>query len=82
MKIKLQIKGTEKSMYRLVDNNGQEIKNGETVKCFRGNEHTVVGYAPPKHSASSGRVITKSKQGHQYEYFPSVFNLRIEEIEN
>lgn len=70
--------------FKLVNNEGQEITKGTSVRCFRGEEHTVVGYAPPRHSASTGRVIVKTKEGNQREFFPSVFDLRIEaeEVKN
>lgn len=40
---------------------------------FRGDPATIVDFAAPRHSNSSGRVYTADGG----EYFPSVFNLEI-----
>lgn len=70
-------------MYKLVNENGLEVKVGDKVKCFRGNEYTLKGFTPPKHDASTGRVYAKM-DGSEYgrEFFPQVFDLTIKEIDN
>jgi len=65
-------------MIKLVDNNGQVIVAGDKVRCFRGEEHTVQGFQAPRHEGSSGRVIVETSDGFRREFFPSVFNLKIE----
>lgn len=65
-------------MIMLVDNEGKLVELGTKIKCFRGEEHTLLGYDPPrKGSASTGRVIVKTQNGMTREYFPSVFDLKI-----
>jgi hypothetical protein len=66
--------------YKLVDE-----KSGETVelpakrKDFRGDSMTVVGFTPPHHDGSTGRIQVKSKGTGPFgaEYFPSVCGLKI-----
>jgi hypothetical protein len=70
-------------MFKLVNEEGLEVKVGDKVKCFRGEEYELKGFTPPKHSASTGRVYVK-KPDNEYgrDFFPSVFNLSIKEIDN
>lgn len=63
--------------YKLV-RNGEEIKKGSKVQCFRGMEHTVVDFVPPKQKGSTGKVIVQTKNGFVWEYIPSVFNIKVE----
>jgi len=57
---------------------GKPVKRGETVRDFRGDLATVVGWDKPKHAGSTGRVYVKAgpvaaewSQG----FYPSVFDL-------
>lgn len=66
-------------MFKLINQDGREVSPGDKVLCFRGTEHEVVDFYPPKHSASSGRVVVKAVESghHCFEYYPQVFNLKI-----
>jgi len=64
-------------MTTIVNNQGELVELGSRIKCFRGEEHTLIGYDPPRHEGSSGRVIVETKSGMVREFFPSVFDLRI-----
>lgn len=65
-------------MMMLVDKDGNLVELGTKIKCFRGEEHTLIGYNLPRQgSASTGRVIVKTKSGMTREFFPSVFDLKI-----
>ena len=61
---------------------GQPIKTGEVVHDFNGKAAYVTGWAPPKHSGSTGRVYVKemSDQGFSGEYYPSVYGLKWEGV--
>ena len=57
---------------KLIHNNtSQDVKIGDRVTSFRGEEMTVTGIEAPRHSASTGRVYVNNGQG----YYPSVFGL-------
>lgn len=58
--------------FKLVSKSGEEINRGEKVKCFRGVEHTLVNVS------RDGKVVVKTNNGFTWEYYPSVFNLKVE----
>ena len=53
----------------------KEVKLPYKTKDFRGDAITVVGFTPPKHAASSGRIQVKGGG----EFFPGVAGLKIVE---
>lgn len=57
-----------------------EVKLGQTVKDFRGEECKVVGMTEPQHAGSSGRVTLQYMRKGAYqrasEYFPSVIGAK------
>lgn len=69
--------------YRLIcERTGEEIKVGDEVDTFRGDQVRVVGIRPPHRPGSSGRVIVDelSANGSRgQEYFPSVIDAKIVE---
>lgn len=61
---------------------GMVLEPGDIVTSFRGEEATVVGFRPPHHAASTGRIHIHWKDqeyrpGFWDEYFPSVFDAKI-----
>lgn len=62
--------------HELRHESGKVLKKGDKVKDFRGDEHEVLGFAPPHKSSSSGRVYTKS-DGREGSFFPGVINASI-----
>lgn len=64
--------------FKLISKSGEEVRKGSKVKCFRGVEHTVVDFVPPKQKGSTGKVIIRTNNGFVWEYIPSVFNLKVE----
>lgn len=64
--------------HELRHKSGRVLKKGDKVKDFRGDEHTVHGFQPPRHSGSTGGVYTTQKgQKHSGEYYPSVIDAEI-----
>jgi hypothetical protein len=66
---------------------GAEVKPGMRVLGMNKEIYEVVGFRLPQHSASTGRVMvkkpgTKVLPGHEREFYPSVFGLKIEELED
>lgn len=56
---------------QLIDSTSrQPVAIGDTVYSFRGNKETVRGIEPPRHSGSSGHVVTDAGR-----YYASVYNL-------
>ena len=66
---------------RLVDKNGKEIKVGDEVVDFRGDKAVVTGWLKPKHAGSTGRVSVKEDGGFTMDYFPSVYDLHWEGLD-
>ena len=65
-------------MFKIInETTGEQVNAGQKVQCFRGETHTLCEFYPPKHSASTGRVVVETSEGYQREYFPSVFGLKI-----
>lgn len=64
-------------MFKLINQQGQVINEGDRVKCFRGEDHTVKGFTPPLHWTSTGRVCVETSDGFARDYFPQVFDLKI-----
>ena len=64
---------------KLVDTKtGREIRIGDVVKTFRGEDAKVLGWSEPRHSASTGRVdVFLIDAGYRQEFFPGVINARI-----
>lgn len=62
----------------LVDKNGKEIKVGDEVVDFRGDRAVVTGWLKPTHPGSTGRVSVKEDGGFTMDYFPSVYDLHWE----
>jgi len=56
---------------RLVDKHGKVFRVGDSVIDFRGNTDVLKRVLPPKHPASSGKVVTSTGM-----YYPSVYNLK------
>jgi hypothetical protein len=54
------------------DETGKVFKKGDKVKDFRGDEHEILGFAPPHKESSSGRVHTD-----QGVFFPGVVGATI-----
>ena len=57
--------------WKLVDEQGNEVRPGDTVVSFRGEPTVITGGRPPHHAGSTGRVYTQGA-----EYYPGVFNLK------
>lgn len=52
---------------------GEEIKVGDIVKTFRGEDAVVTHMQPPQHAASSGKVTVRLVGNKlETEFFPSV----------
>ena len=64
---------------KLLHKNGEEVKPGDLVTDFRGDEATVIHYEQPKHEGSTGRVYVRWV-GAQFDalYYPGVFGLEWE----
>lgn len=67
---------TDNDSPRLVDKNGKEIKVGDKLVDFRGEEATVTGWLEPRHAGSTGRVSVKDDKGFTMDYFPGVYDLK------
>jgi hypothetical protein len=65
-------------MRLIKESTGVEVKTGDIVHCFRGKAAYVTGWAPPKHSGSTGRVHVKEMSDRPFsgEYYPSVYGLK------
>lgn len=60
--------------HELIDTDtGERVELPVTKLDFRGDDITVIGFEPPRHSASTGRIYTDNNR----EYFPSVAGLKI-----
>jgi ribosomal protein L21E len=56
---------------KLVNKQGKEVKPGDTVVSFRGDVEVMKAATPPRHSGSTGRVLTD-----RGEFYPGVYNLK------
>ena len=45
-------------MWKCIDTNGNEVKQGDEVTSFRGQRAKVLALYPPKHGGSSGQIQT------------------------
>lgn len=62
------------------DKEGNEIKRGDEITDFRGDRATFV-MATRESGSRSGKVVVKwDKNGQQYEYYDSVFDLKVKEV--
>lgn len=72
-----------KTGWKLINEDGQEVKIGDAVTTFRGEAAVVVDWIPPQHDASTGRVAIKFNEdqgpwsGHTHAFFPSVVDCKI-----
>ena len=57
--------------WKLVDEQGNEVRPGDMAVTFRGEPMAITGGRPPHHAGSTGRVYTNGA-----EYYPGVFNLK------
>lgn len=65
--------------YVLKDKSGREVDAGAELLDFRGERCLLLRGTPPKHEASSGRVMLQYGAGPGGgEYFPSVVGLKWE----
>lgn len=65
-------------MSRLVnEETNEEIKAGQTVKTFRGEEVIILRFSDPHKPSSSGRVTVMDKGGLIRDFFPSVVGAKI-----
>jgi hypothetical protein len=62
----------------VLESDGSQIKVGDSVTTFRGEECTVTDWMAPTHPGSTGRVYVKFADGREMEYFPGVVGTRIE----
>jgi hypothetical protein len=66
---------------------GAEVKPGMRVLDFRNEIFEVVGFSVPRREGSTGRVQVKKPGqlvaiGHEQEFYPSVFGLKVVEIKD
>lgn len=52
------------------------VSTGDTLVDFRGETATLIGATPPHKPSSTGRVYVRDEDGHQCEYYPSVYGLK------
>jgi len=64
----------------LVDRDGVAVPNGTRLKTRDGEEYELTGGRPPQHEGSTGRVWVKGSGSSSQEFFPSVFDLKWEEV--
>ncbi len=62
---------------KLINENGYEVKIGDSVVDFRGEVVQVIDFTAPRQSSSTGRVYVKREHGTKREYFPSVIGCTI-----
>lgn len=54
------------------------VQDGDTLTDFRGEEATFVGWYPPRHPGSTGRVeVRVGDSPYTSLYYPSVFGVKI-----
>lgn len=61
--------------FTLVNKQGEEVDEGAAITSFRGEVSTVDGGSAPHKVGISGRVYTRGG-----EFYPSVFDLKWEEV--
>lgn len=62
--------------YQVFRSDGREVHEGETITSFRDEAFKFVQV-----TRQGSRVYAESETGLKQEYFPSVFNLTIEEVD-
>ena len=62
---------------KLINEDGVEVKEGQRMLTFRGEEVEVVGWRAPHKPSSFGRVMIKDVDGNVREVFPSVIGCKI-----
>ena len=72
----------EGAMWKLVlTKDESEVKIGDRVASWRGNEAVVTGFCPPQHSGSMGRIcVREGTSALSTEYFPSVYGCKTVDI--
>lgn len=69
------------STFKLVDEkSGNELHIGDKVKTFRGESAILLGFTPPRHGGSTGRVSVKIGAEREQEFFPGVICAKIVQI--
>ncbi len=64
---------------KLLHKNGEEVKVGDLVTDFRGDEAIIVHWEAPEHEGSTGRVYVRyAREVFDTLYYPSVFDLHWE----
>jgi hypothetical protein len=67
--------------YKLVNTKtGKEVRIGEIVTTFRGEQATLTDWAAPFTPASTGRVYLKFESGMEHGYFPTVIETKIVKV--
>lgn len=64
--------GYDNKRFKLIDKNGNEVNEGDSIVSFRGVSTTVNFVEPPHKPSASGKVNG---------YYASVYNLKWEEIQ-
>jgi len=64
----------------LVDKAGMAVPKGTRLKTQDGEEYELTGGRPPQHEASTGRVWVVDLDMNAREFFPTVFDLKWEEV--
>lgn len=65
--------------YKLVREDGTEVRRGAKLKSFRGETWTFIDFAAPTREGSTGRVhVRRGKE--TMSYYPSVFDCKIVEV--
>jgi hypothetical protein len=57
---------------KLIGSFGKELKPGDKVVTFRGDEMTFKSGREPHKPSSTGRVYLTDSEGHEHEFFPGV----------
>jgi hypothetical protein len=64
-------------MKLIKETTGQELKIGDTVKTFDGEEAVLKGFREPHKPSSTGRVYVRlSERSFDEEFFPSVIGAK------
>lgn len=58
---------------------GKEVKRGDTIKDFRGEEWTYIGIEQKPSPGKSGKVKVE-RNGVQQVYYPGVFHIQLTEV--
>lgn len=63
-------------MRLIYEDTGKDVKVGDLVQTFRGDEVVVEHIAKPHSPASTGRVYVSRHDGSEAEFFPSVIGAK------